>query len=96
MYGKTATRVLRTFAKFAKIQPQKPRTVAFFKVGLKYNKSLKRRSRKVTYANFGNILGNRCIKGLQGICDGINHLYGENDSDGKQISKRFAEFAVCW
>ena len=29
--------------------------------------------------NFENILGNRYGKGLQGICDGINHLYGVND-----------------
>ena len=56
----------------------------------------KRRSRKVTHANLENILGNRCSKGLQGICDGINHLYGVNDSDGKQIfQKTLAEIAVC-
>ena len=55
----------------------------------------KKGSRKVTHANFENILGNRCGKGLQGICDGINHLYGVNDSNGKQISKTFAEIAVC-
>ena len=33
-------------------------------------------------------------RGLQGICDGINHLYRVNDSDGKQISKTFAEITV--
>ena len=33
--------------------------------------------------NFENIIGNRCSKGLQGICDGINHPYGVIDSDGK-------------
>ena len=43
--------------------------------------------------NFENILGNRCGKGLQGICDGINHPYGVIDSDGKRISKTFAEIA---
>ena len=40
----------------------------------------KKESRKVTHANFENILGNCCGKGLQGICDGFNHLYGVNDS----------------
>ena len=50
---------------------------------------------KVTHANFENILGNRYGKGLQGICDGINHLYRVNDSDGKQISKTFTEITVC-
>ena len=55
----------------------------------------KKRSRRVTHANFENILGNHCSKGLQGIGDGINHLYGVNDSDGKRISKTFAEIAVC-
>ena len=33
--------------------------------------------------NFENVLGNRCIKGLQGICDSIKDLYGEIVSDGK-------------
>ena len=51
--------------------------------------------RRVTHANFENILGNRCIKGLQGVCDGINRLYGVNDSDGKRIFKTFAEIAAC-
>ena len=55
----------------------------------------KKGSRKVTHANFENILRNRCGKGLQGICDGINHLYGVNDSNGKRISKTFAEITVC-
>ena len=55
----------------------------------------KRGSRKVIHANFENILGNRCSKGLQGICDGINHPYRVIDSDGKRISKTFAEIAVC-
>ena len=55
----------------------------------------KKGPRKVTYANFENILGNRCGKGLQDICDGINHLYRVNDSDGKRISKTFAEITVC-
>ena len=54
----------------------------------------KRGPRKVTHANFENILGNRCSKGLQGICDGINHPYGVIDSDGKRISKTFAEITV--
>ena len=43
----------------------------------------KKGPRKVTHANFENVLGNRCGKGLQGICDGINHLYGVNDSEGR-------------
>ena len=47
------------------------------------------------FENFENILGNPCGKGLQGICDGVNHLYGVNESDGKRISKTFAEIAVC-
>ena len=51
--------------------------------------------RKVIHANFENILGNRCSKGLQGICDGINHPYGVIESGGKRISKTFAEIAVC-
>ena len=55
----------------------------------------KNRSRRVTYANFENILGNRCGKGLQSICDDINHLYRVNDRDGKRISKTFAEIAAC-
>ena len=55
----------------------------------------KKGSRKVTHVNFEIILGNRYGKGLQGICDGINHRYGVNDSEGKRISKRFAEIAVC-
>ena len=67
-----------------------------FQVGLKYNNLQKGGPARSLTANFENILGNRCIKGLQGICDGINHLYGVNDSDDKQISKRFAEIAVCW
>ena len=54
----------------------------------------KRWPRKVTHANFENVLGNRCSKGLQGICDGINHLYEEIDSDCKRISKTFVEIAV--
>ena len=89
-----AMRVLRTFAKFAKTAT-KPHTVAH-KGGLNgLNRCPhKKGSRKVTHANFENILGNRCSKGLQGICDGINHLYGVIDSDGKRISKTFAEIAV--
>ena len=59
------------------------------------NPHKKKKFRKVTHANFKNILGNRYGKGLQGICDGINHLYRVNDSDGKRISKTFAEIAVC-
>ena len=47
--------------------------------------------RKVTHANFENILGNRCSKGLQGICDGVYHPYRVIDSDGKRISKTFME-----
>ena len=45
--------------------------------------------------NFENILGNRCSKGLQGICDDINHPYRVVNSDGKRISKTFTEIAVC-
>ena len=45
--------------------------------------------------NFENILGNRYGKGLHGTCDGINHLYGVNDSNVKQISKTFVEIAIC-
>ena len=55
----------------------------------------KRGPRKVTHANFENILGNRCGKGLQGICDGINHPYGVVNCDGKRISKTFAKIAAC-
>ena len=33
--------------------------------------------------NFENILGNRCGRGLQAICDGINNVYGEIVSDGR-------------
>ena len=65
------------------------------KLGLMGKNPHKKWSRRVTHANFENILGNRCSKGLQGICDGINHLYGVIDSDGKQISKTFTEIAVC-
>ena len=59
-------------------------------------KKKKKGSRKVTHANFENILGNRCGRGLQAICDGINHAYRVIDSDDKRISKRFAVIAVCW
>ena len=55
----------------------------------------KRGPRKVIYANSENILGNHCSKELQGICDGINHPYKVINSDGKRISKTFAEIAVC-
>ena len=51
----------------------------------------KKGSRKVTHANFENILGNRCGKGLQGICDGINHLYGVNDSIVSEFPKHSRE-----
>ena len=34
-------------------------------------------------------------RGLQGSCDGVNHPYGVVDSDGKRISKTFAEIALC-
>ena len=54
----------------------------------------KRGSRKVTHANFENILRNRCSKGLQGICDGVNHPYRVIDSDDERISKTFTEIAV--
>ena len=64
-------------------------------VGLVIYKSLKRRSHKVTYVNFENILENRYAKGLHGICDGIDHLYGVNDSNAKRISKTFAEIVAC-
>ena len=47
-------------------------------------------------ASFENILGNRCSKGLQGICDGVNHTHRVIDSDGKQISKTFVGIAICW
>ena len=39
--------------------------------------------RKVTHANFENILGNRRGKGLQSICDDINHPYRVVNSDDK-------------
>ena len=55
----------------------------------------KREVRKVIHANFENILRNRCSKGLQGICDGVNHPYRVVNSDGKRISKTFVEIAVC-
>ena len=53
----------------------------------------KRGPRRVTRANFENILGNRCRKGLQANCDGVNHAYRVIDSDGKRLSKTFAEIA---
>ena len=57
-------RVLRTFPKFAKTATN-AQAVPFRRVKIK--KSLKRRSRKVTYVNFENILENRYAKGLHGI-----------------------------
>ena len=47
------------------------------------------------HTNFENILENRCGKGLQDICDEINHPYTVVNSNGKRISKTFAEIADC-
>ena len=75
-----ATRVLRRLAKFAKTATNL--YAVFHKSGYMGKILIKNRYRKVTHANFENILGNRCRRWLQGICDGINRPSRVIVSDG--------------
>ena len=66
-----ATRVLRTFTKFAKTATDLHAVAhKVWKNGV--TNLIKNWYRKVIQVSFENILGNRCRRQLQGICDGID------------------------